>query len=351
MIRKVRLSFWFIVARFFDWYAYILIRLWLLRKGICDRKARFSREDILKATNLSNPRGFFDYFSRGKSYDAREEVKECGGGLRCDTITFASPFPSTMERNNTVQAALYRHRIPTDLVIIFLGTSVSSFDPFEHWMARTVAEQGIDCCLLELPWNHNRSHHRGRSCFVTGDPVATAESLIQAAMDADRLYEILQGRYHYNKIGLVGLSIGGSAAHVSTFLRPYVGAVAIIMGAPPANMVWQARGVLWSRLREGFKNRGYTFGDIEKLWAMSDTTRYHAPNFCPKFLLMAGLFDNFASPRLVLQLSRAMPNHRIIWYPGSHYGAFLFVKPAIENIVRFFRGEPLKDTGLKPRIS
>ena len=341
-------SGWFLATRFFDWLTYASM-LSMRNDGLWARRSSFTEGEIRKATSTANPRSFFDAFSHGGSDGPVTERSEVlHGGIRCNRLWFPSPFVSNVGANNTVRAALYRHDVRSPLALILIGTFGQQFESRSQGMARTIAEQGIDCCHMELPFGQNRTPAHAASSFLTTDPVATAESFIQAVMDVGRLARVLKARYGYDRLGLIGICVGGNICHAATFLWPYEGAVFIMAGVSPADIVWQAGGAYWRRLRQGMR-RTHTFAEVESLWTMSDTTRYRAPNLCPRFLMMNGLYDNVVTPAHARRLNAVIPDCPVVWYPGSHYSSPLFTGPAVENTVRFFNDKPLKDTGLRPK--
>lgn len=348
-MRRIKLFFWFLIARFFDW----LVRRWMKnnvrRYGGCKRAASFSEEEVKKATDTANPARFFDYFFNGTDrFSIQEKAKEQKDDLTRIDISFPSPFTSTTWENNTVYAAIYRSKNrPSPLVTILVGTYASSYGSFEHRMARSITGKAIDCCVIALPYCAGRKADDTQSgfCYISDDPVSTAESWIQSVMDLNRLYEVLKANYGYQRIGIVGICIGATATHASTFLKPYEGAVLITGGAIPLHAAWNAKGATWDLFR---KNMGHhrTFQEIETIWTMSDTTKYTTPNLCKRFLMFNGPFDTFYNTTHAFTLNRSIKNCPIIWYPSGHYNAFMFMKPAIENIVKFFRNAPLRETAL-----
>ncbi len=341
---------WFTVSRLVDGLLHLEMWLPLRANGIWTRRSAFTEGDIRKAANTTNPRAFFDAFAGGGATVpiTEEVVGVSAGSVGHHRLWFQSPFVSGVGANNTVRASLYRRARPAPLVLILVGTFAERFNSFGLSMAKTIAEKGSDCCWMAVPFSDGRSPAPGTSSFMTADPVATAESFIQAVMDVERLSHILRARFGYREIGLVGVSISGNICHAATFLQPYAGAVLIMAGASPADIVWHARGAYWRRLRR-LMGRTHAFREVESLWTMSDATRYTAPNLCPRFLMLNGLYDNLVTPAHARRLNAVIQNCRVIWYPGSHYSSPLFIGPAVENTVRFFRGEPLKDTGLKPK--
>lgn len=325
----------------------------LARHGVCDRERRIGEENLRTATNVKQPQRFFNHFTRPGLFFHLEAVTELAARMEQRVISFPSPFLQRRQETAAVRAALYRGRAPSRTAVIVVGSVGTSFGSLEHRFCRSIARQGLDCCLIELPYHATRSAcHPNGWCWIAEDPVATAESFIQAVLDVDRLASILTTRYDYAELGLVGVSFGGNITHAATFLRPYTGAVLTVSGASPASIVWQAEGPFWDRIRLGMARHGYSFADVETLWRMSDTTRYQPPSRCERVLMMNGVFDRLVTPRHARNLHAAIPDCQIIWYPTGHgVGIALMTKPAVENIARFFNGLPLRDTGLKPRTS
>ncbi len=343
-MKRPSFYFWKWLTALFDIYAYLLNARHLRKFGIIERRPT---PDIKKIVGSQEGSVESFYGSFGSNQDVGLRVagyKQRADGLVESYLTFSSPFVSSSLENNTVRAVLYKNGEDVDKVIILVNGVFVSFNSADRYMARMLAGNGFDCCVMALPYHGPRRHPYLKSglAFIAPDHFATAEAFIQSVLDCNKLHEILSSSFGYKEIYIVGFSVGGNAALVSSFMKEY-GAVALIMaGIPPADTVWSIPMPYAVAVREKV-NQHYSLDEVRNLWKMSDPRNFGSQPKNQKFLVLAGLFDWF-KPKFTLNIREFLPGSEMIVYPASHASALLFMGPAVKNIQRFFRGQPVIQT-------
>lgn len=197
-----------------------------------------------------------------------------------------------------------------------------------------------------MPYHGKRSLKKPGLDWLTADGVGIPESFLQSVLDTNRLHDLLRKNFQYKNIYIVGLSIGGNVAAVSSFLRKYNGCSYITSGVSTSSLLFNAPLPFVKAVSKKIREE-YSEEEIHKLWIMADTSKYKAKNKSNRHLVIAGVYDDFASPKLATNLMNSFPETQLLVYPGNHYNSILFLKDAFKNIHSFFKSGKIEDTGWK----
>ncbi len=321
---------------------------YLKRYGVVERTRTVSEAQIRFATSLSSkdPESCFKYFVYyDGGYCLRQgDIRQITKTLTLQSFNFPSHFISLSPQNDLVHANLYRKSDKKEKVIILVGGAYVSFNPIDQFFAQMFVSSEFDCCVLALPYHGPRSiSEKSGLGFIVPDPIAFGEAFIQSVLDVGRLHEILKQVYEYKEIYIVGVSVGGNAALVSTYLKEYDGVALIMTGLPLADIFWQAPYPYAAAVRRKMAER-YSLADLRNLWLMSDTSQYQVHPRCEKFLLVGASFDTFVKPQYVQVLKDSLPDAKTLAYPGGHYDSMFFMRRAVRDTRKFFSGEELLPT-------
>jgi hypothetical protein len=179
-----------------------------------------------------------------------------------DLLTFPSALETPHASNNTVYARLFPARLrPTPAAAIAPAATKRAAvlvmpqwnsDPEGHiGLCRLLAWNGISALRLSLPYHDQRMPpelHRA-DYIVSANVARTVQVCRQAVLDARRAiaWLAMQG---YDRIGILGTSLGSCLALLTTAHEPLIRAEALNHISPHfADVVW--RGISTRHVREG----------------------------------------------------------------------------------------------------
>jgi hypothetical protein len=174
-----------------------------------------------------------------------------------DLLTFPSALETPHRSNNTVYARLFRARrddlkvVPSSRAAVLVLPQWNS-DPDGHvGLCKLLAWSGMSALRLSLPYHDQRMPpelHRA-DYIVSANVARTVQVCRQAVLDARRAiaWLAMQG---YERIGILGTSLGSCLALLTTAHEPLIKAQALNHISPHfADVVW--RGISTRHVREG----------------------------------------------------------------------------------------------------
>ena len=184
-----------------------------------------------------------------------------------DLLTFPSALSTPHEANNTVYcryfpargSAVLKHR-PTYVGHPFRGASRAAVLVLPQWnsdagghvgLCRLLAWNGLTALRLSLPYHDQRMppELRRADYIVSANIARTVQVCRQAVLDARRAIAWLASQ-GYDRIGILGTSLGSCLALLTTAHEPLIQAAALNHISPDfADVVW--RGLSTRHVREG----------------------------------------------------------------------------------------------------
>jgi hypothetical protein len=182
-------------------------------------------------------------------------------------LTFPSAFITPHDANNTVYCRYFPARRPNGLKAAVLVLPQWNADAGGHvGLCRLLAMNGMSALRLTLPYHDRRMPpelHRA-DYIVSANIARTVQICRQAVLDARRAiaWLVSQG---YDRIGILGTSLGSCLALLTTAHEPLIRAQALNHISPYfADVVW--RGLSTRHVREGLD--GHVDLDLLRaLWA------------------------------------------------------------------------------------
>jgi hypothetical protein len=172
-------------------------------------------------------------------------------GAREGHLTFESALRTPDAANNTVHARWFEARNPRAAVLVLPQWNA---EPGGHvGLCRLLAWNGMSALRLSLPYHDERMPpelHRA-DYIVSANVARTVQVCRQAVLDARRAIQWLsiQG---YDRIGMLGTSLGSCLTLLTTAHEPLVRAQALNHISPYfADVVW--RGISTRHVREGLE--------------------------------------------------------------------------------------------------
>lgn len=258
-------------------------------------------------------------------------------------LTFPSAFSTPHPENNTVYARLFPARRTNGHRAAVLVLPQWNSDAGGHvGLCKLLAMSGLSALRLSLPYHDRRMPpelHRA-DYIVSANVGRTVQVCRQAVLDARRAIAWLH-REGYDRIGILGSSLGSCLSLLTTAHEPLVRAAALNHISPYfADVVW--RGISTSHVRAGL-NDHIELDLLRDLWRPINPSEYLERLRDRKTLLVYAKYDlTFPvdlSRELVRQFQDRNVPHEVTVLRCGHYSTgkapFKFVDGYI--LTRFLR--------------
>ena len=245
------------------------------------------------------------------------------------TLRFPSALVTPHPENNTVEArwspspgeSAGGERGPRGRAVVVLPQWNS--DPGGHiGLSRLLARFGVSALRMSLPYHDARMPaHLTRADYIVSSNVArTIQACRQAVLDARRAVAWL-AQAGYERIGILGSSLGSCLAMLTTAHEPLIRAAALNHVSPWfADVVW--RGLSTRHVREGL-NGHIDLEQLRDLWRPISPFSYMDRVGHARTLLVYARYDLTFPVDLSRMLvdefrSRDLP-HEVVVLPCGHY--------------------------------
>jgi hypothetical protein len=234
-------------------------------------------------------------------------------------------FPSALEtphpENNTVVARLFEARPPRGAAVVVLphwNAQPESYVALCRWLARS----GTTALRLSLPYHDERMppELERADYIVSANIVRTAQVCRQAVLDTRRAVAWLAAR-GYERIGIVGTSLGSCLALLATAHEPRIVAAAFNHVSPYfADVVWE--GLSTAHVRRGLEG-SITLDSLRRAWLPISPLPYLDRVRDRELLFVYARYDltfpRRLSEALLAEIRRLNIPHRAAVLPCGHY--------------------------------
>lgn len=262
------------------------------------------------------------FFDAGSTTAYRFDPNGWGGdGL----LTFPSALETPHAINNVVHARYMparRLRGSTPKRAVLLLPQWNSDDNGHVGLSRILAHAGISALRLSLPYHDRRMPlELSRADYIVSSNVGrTLQVCRQAVLDARRAIAWLADR-GYERIGILGTSLGSCLAMLTSAHEPLVRAQALNHISPYfADVVWQ--GLSTAHVRAGLQGR-IDLERLRSLWLPISPQHYLERVRTKKTLLVYAKYDlTFPVPlsqALVEEFRKREIPHQVAVLPCGHY--------------------------------
>jgi pimeloyl-ACP methyl ester carboxylesterase len=259
-----------------------------------------------------------------------------------DRLWFTSPIRTETPQNNRAGGRVFETRRRERAVVILphwnaTGASYDRFAGLLRWA-------GIAAVRLSLPYHDFRrpAGMKLATPMVSANLGRTIRSCRQAVLEARLAAGWLRHR-GYERIGLVGCSLGSSIATITAAHEPRVTALALILMASHfGEVVWSGRAT--RHIRRALEGR-LTLEQIIEVWSLispESYTRRIAAAGVP-LLVLSGRMDEVFRPhlteRFIDRLREQKVPHRWETWDCGHYtmGAFPISMFVFGAVARFLK--------------
>jgi dienelactone hydrolase len=239
-------------------------------------------------------------------------------------LTFPTAFPTPHAENNTVYCRYFEARRKRDSAraAVLVLPQWNADDGGHVGLCRLLNWSGISALRLSLPYHHQRMPpelHRA-DYIVSSNVARTVQICRQAVLDARRAIAWLASR-GYDRIGILGTSLGSCLALLTTAHEPLIRAEALNHISPYfADVVW--RGLSTSHVREGLDGH-IDLDALRTLWTPISPRWYLDRLRDRQTLLVYAKYDlSFPvdlSEDLVREFGERNVPHEVVVLPCGHY--------------------------------
>jgi hypothetical protein len=294
---------------------------WLTHNGHSSRSAQIRVHDWV-ANVMSDTRSFYDVLET-QDYHF-EEAQERNNG-EAGTLRFPSPLVTPHAVNNTVYARWFPAAGggPVSGRRAVLVMSQWNADGEGHiGLSRLLARFGISALRMSLPYHDRRMPPElTRADYIVSSNITrTVQVCRQAVLDARRAiaWLSLQG---YERIGILGTSLGSCLAMLTTAHEPRIKAQALNHISPWfADVVW--RGLSTQHVRQGLDGH-LTLPELRDVWRPISPFPYLDQVRHAQSLLVYAKYDlTFPvdlSRSLVQEFRQRGVPHQVAVLPCGHY--------------------------------
>ncbi len=267
------------------------------------------------------------FFAAPPTGDYRWEP-ECSGDATCaGTVSFPSVITTPHAENNTVYGRLFTAprkkggRDDRRRAVVVLPQWNS--DTQGHvGLCRLLARFGVNALRMSLPYHDRRmppSLHRA-DFIVSANVARTVQVCRQAVVDARRAVAWL-AREGYERIGILGTSLGSCLAMLTSAHEPLIRAEALNhISRYFADVVWE--GLSTEHVRAGLDGH-ITLDRLRELWMPISPQAYVARVRDTKTLLVYARYDTTFPVHLSLDLIREFERlevpYQLSVLPCGHY--------------------------------
>jgi dienelactone hydrolase len=255
-------------------------------------------------------------------------------------LTFPSPVKSETPENNTVHAEYYRPRGKGPFPGVIVLDITAGDQSVSRGIAAVLAQKKIAALFVQMAYYGPRRPADCKYRLISADYQHSMAAVRQTVLDVRRATAWLESRPEIDakRLGVLGTSLGSFIGSLTAEMEPKLGRVAVLLGgggivdayydhprAKPLRATWEAFG--------GTKKQ------LEELIAPADPLTCAANLKSHKVLMIAGKRDDIVPPKMAKALWEASGKQKIIWYDCTHYGAALYMIPAMAHIVKHFGSE------------
>jgi dienelactone hydrolase len=314
-----------------------------------------ARGETVPARRSAPEKGTFRFYAIGESrnvpeqyrlgertfeYELTHKVDLLSAEVRICRLTFPSPVTTPHAENNIVYAEYYRPlaqgRYPGVIVLDITAGDQS----LSRRISTYLAQNGVCALFVQMAYYGPRRPPGSRLRLLTTNIDHSLAAVRQTVLDLRVAAAWLESRPEVDarRLGIMGTSLGSFLAALTAEMEPRLGRLAVLLGggglvdayydhprAEPYRKVYEALG-----------------GSKEKLAARiapADPLTCACNLKDRRVLLLAGKRDEIVPPKMAVALWKASGLQKIVWFDCTHYGAVLYIAPALRHVLDHFTAE------------
>ncbi|MCS6850759.1 MAG: alpha/beta hydrolase family protein [Gemmataceae bacterium] len=261
-------------------------------------------------------------------------------GVEVYRLTFPSPVQSPHPENNTVHAEYYRPRAARKFPCVIVLDITGGDQSVSRTIATHLASKGIGGLFVQMAYYGPRRPPGSGLRLLSYDYPHTLNAIRQTVLDLRCATAWMEDRPEIDagRLGILGTSLGSFIGTLTAEMEPKLRRVAVLLGggglvdayyddprAAPYRKLWEALGGSRAKLAE--------------LIAPVDPITYAENLKTRRVLILAAARDDIVPPSATRALWKATGEQKIVWFDCTHYGAVLYLAPALKHVVEHFAAE------------
>ncbi len=282
------------------------------------------------------------YRLEAHSFDFQLTLKAEMAGIGADVyrLQFPSPVVTKCPQNNTVHAEYYRPRgkgpFPCVIVLDITGG--------DQMISRTIATQlvqnHIAGLFVQMAYYGPRRPAGSSLRLLTPDYHHTMDAIRQTVLDLRRAAAWMESRPEIDarRLGILGTSLGSFIGALTAEMEPRLSRVAVLLGGGGLVDAYydDPRGANFRKVWEAL---GGTREKMRQMIAPADPITCAANLQNRDVLILSASRDEIVPPKATEALWKASGQQKIVWYDCTHYGAVMYIVPALRLVVQHFGAE------------
>jgi dienelactone hydrolase len=259
-------------------------------------------------------------------------------GIAISDLTFPSPVESPHPQNNTVYAEYYRPTCKGPFPAVIVLDILDGGEIVPRTQAQMFAQNGVAALHVKMAYYGPRRPAGSGARLVSMNLPMTLAAVRQTVLDLRRATAWLESRPEIDgkKLGIMGTSLGSFLAALTAESEPKISKVALLYGGggfvegycdhPRAKQYLDNMGKI-----------GITKDVLKTVIAKVDPITCAGNLKGRDVLLIAAKRDDVVPPKMAAAMWEACGKPKIVWYDTTHYGAVLFVFPALREVLAHFQ--------------
>jgi dienelactone hydrolase len=252
----------------------------------------------------------------------------------------STPVTTEHKENNTVHAEYYRPKGDGPFPAVIVLDVTAGDQNLSRIIATHLANKGIAALFVQMAYYGPRRPADSDLRLLSPDVPRTLAAIRQTVLDLRCAAAWLEQRKEIdsNQLGILGTSLGSFIGTLTAEMEPRLRRVVVLLGGgglvdayyddprgAPMRKLWEALGGTKERMKE-------IIAPVDPLTCAANLKDR-------KVLIIAAKRDDIVPPRCTEALWEATGKQKIVWYNCTHYGAALYILPALDHVVQHFRAE------------
>lgn len=273
-------------------------------------------------------------------WEMAKKSELAGSRVEIYRLRFPSPVKTDCVENNTVHAEYYRPvgKGPFPGVIILDITAGNQM--LSRSIAAHFASNGVAGLFVQMAYYGPRRAANEDRRLLSPDYRQTMAAIRQTVLDLRCAAAWLEARPEIDakRLGILGTSLGSFMGTLTAEMEPRLRRVAVLLGGGGLADAYYDDPRAAS-LRSFYEALGGSKEKLAAALAPVDPLTYAGNLKDRPVLILAGRRDEIVPPKMAEALWQATGKQKIVWYDCTHYGAALYIVPALRQIVEHFRAE------------
>jgi dienelactone hydrolase len=260
--------------------------------------------------------------------------------VRISRLTFPSPVNTPHAENNTVHAEYYRPKAEGRFPGVIVLDITAGDQSLSRTLSTCLAQKGIAALFVQMAYYGPRRPPGSPLRLIMPDIDHSLNAIRQTVLDLRAAAAWLASRPEIDarRLGIMGTSLGSFLAALTAEMEPRLGRVAVLLGGGGVVDAYydHPRAAPYRKLYESL---GGTKEKLKERIAPADPLTCAANLKNRRLLMLAAKRDEIVSPKMAEALWKTSGRQKIVWYDCTHYGAILYLAPALEQIIAHFTAE------------